>query len=148
MALTTQRKEYIYQYAKENLKRIPLDVPKSDYEEIKAHASSNRESVNGFIKRAIAETIARDGAEKPTDAPERSAAASSAASSNAVQAVSVPAIAIPFERLNQVKAHAEARREPVSGFLVRAIDEKTMERDRNAPAASQGDSEGGLNDND
>ena len=142
MALTTQRKEYIYQYAKENLKRIPLDVPKSDYEEIKAHASSNRESVNGFIKRAISETIARDGAETPTDASERSAAILlSPASSNAAQAVSAPAIAIPPEKLNQAKAHAEARRETVSGFLVRAIDE-TIERDRNAPAASQGDSEG------
>ncbi len=142
MALTTQRKEYIYQYAKENLKRIPLDVPKSDYEEIKAHASSNRESVNGFIKRAISETIARDGAGKPTDAPERSAAVPiSSASSNAAQAVSAPAIAVPPDKLNRAKAHAEARREPLSGFLVRAIDE-TMERDRSTPAASQGDSEG------
>lgn len=148
MALTTQRKEYIYQYAKENLKRIPLDVPKSDYEEIKAHASSNRESVNGFIKRAISETIARDGTEKPTGAPGSSAAVPvSPASPNAAQAVSAPAISIPPKKLNQAKAHAEARREPVSCFLVRAIDE-TMERDRNAPAASQGDSEEDLNDND
>lgn len=60
MAMTTKRKEYIYQYAKENLKRIPLDVPKSHYEEIKAHAQAHKESVNGFIKRAINETMERD----------------------------------------------------------------------------------------
>lgn len=62
MSMTDERKEYIYQYAKEKLKRIPLDVPKSTYEEIKAHAESRKESVNGFIKRAITETIERDQA--------------------------------------------------------------------------------------
>lgn len=62
MAITPKRKEYIYQYAKENLKRIPLDVSKSSYEEIKAHAEARSESVNGFIKRAISETMERDNA--------------------------------------------------------------------------------------
>ena len=62
MAITTKRKEYIYQYAKENLKRIPLDVPKATYEEIKSHAEARSESVNGFIKRAISETMDRDNA--------------------------------------------------------------------------------------
>ena len=46
MSMTDERKEYIYQYAKENLKRIPLDVPKATYEQIKAHASAHGESVN------------------------------------------------------------------------------------------------------
>ena len=60
MSMTDERKEYIYQYAKENLKRIPLDVPKATYEQIKAHASAHGESVNGFIKRAITEAMERD----------------------------------------------------------------------------------------
>lgn len=60
MAISPERKEYIYQYAKEKLKRIPLDVPKSSYEEIKNHAEAHSESVNGFIKRAIQETMERD----------------------------------------------------------------------------------------
>ena len=60
MAITPERKEYIYQYAKEKLKRIPLDVPKTAYEAIKAHADARNESVNGFIKRAISETMKRD----------------------------------------------------------------------------------------
>ncbi len=60
MAMTPERKEYIYQYAKEKLKRIPLDVPKSTYEEIKAHAEARSESVNGFVKRAISEAMERD----------------------------------------------------------------------------------------
>ena len=59
----------------------------------------------------------------------------------ATQAVSASAMAILPEKLNQAKAHAEALREPIGGFLARAIDE-TIERDKNAPVASQGDSEG------
>lgn len=60
MPITEKRKESMYRYAKENLKRVPLDMQKSTYEEIKAHAKSHSESVNGFIKRAISETMERD----------------------------------------------------------------------------------------
>ena len=34
-------------------KRIPLDVPKDKYEEIKAAADAAGEKVNGYIKKAI-----------------------------------------------------------------------------------------------
>jgi predicted HicB family RNase H-like nuclease len=51
---------YDMSYAKENLKRIPLDIPKEQYEKIKEHAAKHDKSVNGFIKRAIAETMKRD----------------------------------------------------------------------------------------
>ena len=37
----------LLKYAKENLKRVPLDLQKSTYEEIKTHAESRKESVNG-----------------------------------------------------------------------------------------------------
>ena len=66
MAMSDQRKEYLYKYQKDKLKRIPLDVPIADYERIKAHAEGHKESVNGFIKRAIADTIKR---EEATDSP-------------------------------------------------------------------------------
>lgn len=55
-----KKKQYDIQYAKENLKRIPLDVPKATYEQIKAHAEAHSESVNGFIKRAINDTMKQD----------------------------------------------------------------------------------------
>lgn len=51
---------YDMNYAKEKLKRIPLDIPKEQYEIIKEHAAKYDKSVNGFIKRAISETIERD----------------------------------------------------------------------------------------
>lgn len=60
MALTEQRKESMYKYAKNNLKRIPLDVQKEKYEEIKTAATAAGESVNGYIKEAINQRILRE----------------------------------------------------------------------------------------
>ena len=53
-------------YKAGNIKRVPLDIQKSMYEEIKTHAEIQGESVNGFIKRAIQEAIARDNAAVPS----------------------------------------------------------------------------------
>ncbi len=63
MAITEKRKETMMEYAKKNLKRVPLDVQKDYYDQIKAHAAAQGESVNGFIKRAIDETMKRDKGE-------------------------------------------------------------------------------------
>ncbi len=67
MPLTEKRKESMLKYAKENLKRVPLDLQKSTYEEIKTHAEFRKESVNGFIKRAITETLERNKAAPAAD---------------------------------------------------------------------------------
>lgn len=40
--------------------RINLTVPKGDKETIQAHAEAHSESVNGFINRAISETMERE----------------------------------------------------------------------------------------
>lgn len=40
-------------YAKDKLKRIPLDVQKEEYDAIKAAADSVSETVNGYIKKSI-----------------------------------------------------------------------------------------------
>ena len=60
MTLSDQRKEYLYDYQKSKLKRIPLDLQKEKYEEIKAAADHAGESVNGYIKKAIDERMERD----------------------------------------------------------------------------------------
>lgn len=62
MAMSEQRKDYLYSYQKEKLKRIPLDVQKEKYEEIKAAADAAGETVNGYIKKSIDE---RMESEKP-----------------------------------------------------------------------------------
>lgn len=62
MTLTESQKQSRYNYAKKNLKRIPLDVQKEKYEEIKAASERAGESVNGYIKKAIDERMERDTA--------------------------------------------------------------------------------------
>lgn len=54
--------KYDIEYAKNKLKRIPLDVQKEKYEEIKAAATDAGESVNGYIKKAVDQRMERDNA--------------------------------------------------------------------------------------
>ena len=44
--------------------RINLTVPKGQNDLIQAHAEAQGESTNGFINRAISETMERDGKPK------------------------------------------------------------------------------------
>ena len=60
MAELTAKTKYDMNYAKSKLKRIPLDVQKEKYEEIKAAADTAGESVNGYIKSAIDQRMERD----------------------------------------------------------------------------------------
>lgn len=52
--------ESINRYIAKAYDRINLTVPKGKKEIIRAHAEANGESVNGFINRAIGETMERD----------------------------------------------------------------------------------------
>jgi uncharacterized protein (DUF1778 family) len=47
-------------YISKRYDRINLTVPKGQKETIQAHAAARGESVNGFIGRAIEETMERD----------------------------------------------------------------------------------------
>ena len=53
-------KKATVKYAKENFKRIPLDVKKSSYDELQIEAENSGETVNGYIKKAIAMRMGRD----------------------------------------------------------------------------------------
>ena len=46
-----------------NLDRVSIAMPKGQKDTIKAHAEARGESVNGFINRAIDETMERDNAD-------------------------------------------------------------------------------------
>lgn len=52
--------EYKNNWQKENVDRINLIVPKGQKDTIKAHAETRGESMNGFINRAISETIEKE----------------------------------------------------------------------------------------
>lgn len=60
MPASKAQQKAVNKYMKENYDRINLTIPKGQREIIKAHAASRGESVNGFIGRAIDETMERD----------------------------------------------------------------------------------------
>ena len=51
------KKKYVARYKKENMKRVPLDMPIHEYEEMKAYVTARGETVNGFIKRLVREAM-------------------------------------------------------------------------------------------
>lgn len=60
MPYTEAQKRANEKYKAANYKRIPLDVQKSKYNEIKAAADRTNESVNGYIKKAIDERLEKE----------------------------------------------------------------------------------------
>lgn len=60
MPYNESSKRATLKYRATNIKRVPLDMQASDYQSMQAHAQAQGESVNGFIKRAIRETMERD----------------------------------------------------------------------------------------
>jgi len=66
MPTTKAQQRAVEKYKKANYDEIKIRVEKGRKAEIQAHADTLSESVNSFIKRAVAETMARDK-EKNTD---------------------------------------------------------------------------------
>ena len=60
MAVSKAQQRAVSKYMKENYNEIKVRVQKGKKEVIKAHASEQGESLNGFINRAIDETMERD----------------------------------------------------------------------------------------
>lgn len=60
MAVSKAQQKAVNKYMAANYDRINLTVAKGQRDTIKAHAEAHSESVNGFINRAIQETMERD----------------------------------------------------------------------------------------
>lgn len=60
MPASKAQQRAVSKYMKENYDEIKVRVGKGQKAEIQAHAEARSESVNGFINRAISETIERD----------------------------------------------------------------------------------------
>ena len=58
--VSKSQQKAVNKYVKTNYDRVNVTMPKGRKDEIKAHAESKGESVNGFINRAITETMERD----------------------------------------------------------------------------------------
>lgn len=60
MTVSKKQQASVHKYVREHYDRISVTVPQGKKDQIKAHAESLGESVNGFINRAIDETMERD----------------------------------------------------------------------------------------
>lgn len=60
MPISKAQMQAVAKYEKANYDILKIRVYKGKKEEIKAHAAQRGESVNGFIARAISETMQRD----------------------------------------------------------------------------------------
>ncbi|MBD5101993.1 MAG: hypothetical protein HDT27_04705 [Subdoligranulum sp.] len=61
MPVSKAQQKAVHKYIQNNYDRIAsITVPKGRKAEIQSHAAAHGESMNGFINRAIEETIARD----------------------------------------------------------------------------------------
>ena len=61
MAVSKAQQKAVAKYMKNNYDELKVRVSKGRKDIIKAHAEKNGESVNGFVNRAINETMQRDG---------------------------------------------------------------------------------------
>ncbi len=68
MPASKAQQKAVSKYMKENYDVYQIRMKKGQRDTIKAHAAARGESVNGFIGRAISETMERDGAGDPTAA--------------------------------------------------------------------------------
>ena len=60
MAVPKANQRAVNKYVASHYDRVNVTFPKGTKEDLKAHAEAQGESVNGFINRAVSETIERD----------------------------------------------------------------------------------------
>ena len=68
MPLSEARKRANAKYNAKAYEQMPVRVPKGKKDQIKSHADTQGESLNGFVKRAIDEAIERDNTDTNTTA--------------------------------------------------------------------------------
>lgn len=57
MSVSEAQKKATQKYKEKAWKRIPLDVPIEEYNNLKSYCEKTNESVSGFIRRIIKENI-------------------------------------------------------------------------------------------
>ena len=119
MAITEKRKDTMMEYAKKNLKRVPLDVQKEHYERIKTHAEGRGETVNGFIKRSIDSQMERDNG----------GTASEIAGKRPESTARAGVVSLPYETLEAAQRAAGRTGESVAVFVARAVAEQDKRDD-------------------
>jgi len=60
MKTTAENKAKLEQYKKEHIKRVPLDMQKTLYDRLKAHAVMSEIPINRYIKESIIERMNKE----------------------------------------------------------------------------------------
>ena len=60
MPVSKKQQASVHKYVREKYDRVELTMPKGRKAELQAHATTNGESLNGFVNRAIDEAVERD----------------------------------------------------------------------------------------
>lgn len=110
MALTTARKKANAKYEAKAYDKTLIRLPKGRLDEIRAHIEPAGESLNGFIGRAISETMERDGGGTASETAGRPA-----------EAAQVGGVALPSETVEVAQRAAKAAGEALPVFMARAI---------------------------
>lgn len=120
MAVSKAQQRATNKYKKANYDRIEITVPKGQRAVFQAHAATLGESVNGFIGRAILETMERDG--------------SGTASSNPPQSAESTAgswvVSLPPDALEAAERAAKRTGETVAAFVARAVADQEKRDDK------------------
>lgn len=107
MAVSKAQQKAVTKYDAKAYDKTLLRLPKGRLDIVKAHASTRGESVNGFIGRAINETMGRDSAGGPREA--------------AGAAHGAGAASLPSDTLEVAQRAADAAGEALPDFVRRAV---------------------------
>ena len=156
MANQTDAQKRAHKNYMEKFSRVEVRIPYEKRERVQSHAERQGESVNGFINRAIEETMERDNGENPVGniraegaaflSPDTLERARASAEKNgedisrfigrAVEsAIERPAgevtLSLPPMILELAQARADAAGESLQSYFIRALQER-MRREKDA----------------
>lgn len=107
MAISKAQQKAVTKYVKAKYDRFGLTMPKGHLDEIKSHAETQGESVNGFINRAIDHQISQDRDKSPSEGREGPFGAE--------------AVSLPSEAYKRAVEASEAAGEGLPDFVSRAV---------------------------
>ena len=127
MAVSKAQQKAVTKYVKAKYDRFGLTMAKGHLDEIKAHAEAQSESVNGFINRAIDQTMGQDRNKAPSEG---------------VQALPETVVSLSPPALQTAQEAAQSVGETVSQFIERAVSVQAQ-RDRSSLAMGINPTTGG-----
>jgi len=112
MAVSKAQQKAVAKYEAKAYDKVLLRLPKGRLDEIKDHTTAHGESVNGFIGRAISETMERDGSGMTSSGPQEAAGMPPGSG----------VVSLPSETVKAAREAAQAEGEAVSQFIARAVE--------------------------